>query len=268
MPASLIAGENVAGMALSHSLVSIRFVPGVVGAGLCGSPGSSASTRSAATTASIAAADAMSSCVLSPFSNTRRLCTEATDGDADSDAREIWSTRSKNTRCSASLTLCAASSLSLAASRATLSARLRKAFLRSSAFLTAVPGPPQSLSELYGPSNVSVESSSSSSSSSSDNASFPFTARVAMSLASLSASVFCFAAMFFALLRENVMTPALPPLTTRPAFAGAAEKNGSWRMLLLSSRGASAALGALMASAGARDVARSAISVSIQASRS
>ena len=89
-----------------------------------------------------------------------------------------------------------------------------------------------------------------------------------MSLASLSASVFCFAAMFFALLRENVMTPALPPLTTRPAFAGAAEKNGSWRMLLLSSRGASAALGALMASAGARDVARSAISVSIQASRS
>ena len=259
----------MAGMALSHSLVSIRFVPGVVGAGLCGSAGSSASTRSAATTASIAAADAMSSCVLSPFSNTRRLCTEATDGDADSDAREIWSTRSKNTRCSASLTLCAASSLSLAASRATLSARLRKAFLRSSAFLTAVPGPPQSLSELYGPSNVSVESSSSSSSSSSsDNASFPFTARVAMSLASLSASVFCFAAMFFALLRENVMTPALPPLTTRPAFAGAAEKNGSWRMLLLSSRGASAALGALMASAGARDVARSAISVSIQASRS
>ena len=256
----------MAGMALSHSLVSIRFVPGVVGAGLCGSAGSSASTRSAATTASIAAADAMSSCVLSPFSNTRRLCTEATDGDADSDAREIWSTRSKNTRCSASLTLCAASSLSLAASRATLSARLRKAFLRSSAFLTAVPGPPQSLSELYGPSNVSVESSSSSSSS--DNASFPFTARVAMSLASLSASVFCFAAMFFALLRENVMTPALPPLTTRPAFAGAAEKNGSWRMLLLSSRGASAALGALMASAGARDVARSAISVSIQASRS
>ena len=259
----------MAGMALSHSLVSIRFVPGVVGAGLCGSAGSSASTRSAATTASIAAADAMSSCVLSPFSNTRRLCTEATDGDADSDAREIWSTRSKNTRCSASLTLCAASSLSLAASRATLSARLRKAFLRSSAFLTAVPGPPQSLSELYGPSNVSVESSSSSSSSSSsDNASFPFTARVAMSLASLSASVFCFAAMFFALLRENVMTPALPPLTTRPAFAGAAEKNGSWRMLLLSSRGASAALGALMASAGARDVARSAISVSIQALRS
>ena len=255
----------MAGMALSHSLVSIRFVPGVVGAGLCGSAGSSASTRSAATTASIAAAEAMSSCVLSPFSNTRRLCTEATDGDADSDAREIWSTRSKNTRCSASLTLCAASSLSLAASRATLSARLRKAFLRSSAFLTAVPGPPQSLSELYGPSNVSVESSSSSSS---DNASFPFTARVAMSLASLSASVFCFAAMFFALLRENVMTPALPPLTTRPAFAGAAEKNGSWRMLLLSSRGASAALGALMASAGARDVARSAISVSIQASRS
>ena len=153
----------MAGMALSHSLVSIRFVPGVVGAGLCGSAGSSASTRSAATTASIAAADAMSSCVLSPFSNTRRLCTEATDGDADSDAREIWSTRSKNTRCSASLTLCAASSLSLAASRATLSARLRKAFLRSSAFLTAVPGPPQSLSELYGPSNVSVESSSSSS---------------------------------------------------------------------------------------------------------
>ena len=89
-----------------------------------------------------------------------------------------------------------------------------------------------------------------------------------MSLANLSASDFCFSALFFALLREYVITPALPPLTARAAFAGAAEKNGSWRMLLFSSRGASAALGALIASAGARDVARSAMSVSIEATRS
>ena len=251
-------------MASSHSLVSIRFVPGVVGAGLCGSTVSSA-TCACATCAIASTTSAAVGSLRSPLSNTRRPW-EAMDGDADSDASEIWSTRSKNTRCSASLTLCAASSLSLAASRAILSARVRNTFLRSSAFFTAVPGPPQSLSELYGPSYVPAESSSSSSDD--DDASFPFTARVAMSLANLSASDLCFSALFFALLREYVITPALPPLTARAAFAGAAEKNGSWRMLLFSSRGASAALGALIASAGARDVARSAMSVSIEATRS
>ena len=255
----------MAGIASSHSLVSIRFVPGVVGAGLCGSTVSSA-TCACATSAIASTTSAAVVSLRSPLSNTRRPW-EATDGDADSDASEIWSTRSKNTRCSASLTLCAASSLSLAASRATLSARVRNTFFRSSAFFTAVPGPPQSLSELYGPSYVPAESSSSSSDDD-DDASFPFTARVAMSLANLSASDFCFSALFFALLREYVITPALPPLTARAAFAGAAEKNGSWRMLLFSSRGASAALGALIASAGARDVARSAMSVSIEATRS
>ena len=256
-------------MASSHSLVSIRFVPGVVGAGLCGSTVSSA-TCTCATCAIASTTSAAVVSLRSPLSNTWRPW-EATDGDADSDASEIWSTRSKNTRCSASLTLCAASSLSLAASRATLSARVRNTFLRSSAFFTAVPGPPQSLSELYGPSYVPAESSSSSNDDDDDDdddASFPFTARVAMSLASLSASDFCLSALFFALLREYVITPALPPLTARAAFAGAAEKNGSWHMLLFSSRGASAALGALIASAGARDVARSAMSVSIEATRS
>ena len=246
--------------------MSIRFVPGVVGAGLCGSTVSSA-TCACATSAIASTTSAAVVSLRSPLSNTRRPW-EATDGDADSDASEIWSTRSKNTRCSASLTLCAASSLSLAASRATLSARVRNTFLRSSAFFTAVPGPPQSLSELYGPSYVPAESSSSSSNDDDDDASFPFTARVAMSLASLSASDFCFSALFFALLREYVITPALPPLTARAAFAGAAEKNGSWHMLLFSSRGASAALGALIARAGARDVARSVMSVSIEATRS